>query len=202
VWPAFPSQMPRRVRHVVLAGLCLCDDVGEVRGGMAALHGLLGNCSSSGTRQAVRDAEGWGWMRRKGGALFVVVARLNPAGSCETGCGRPSVAAAGGQGPLRHQWRWCAVCRQAMRHDRRWGRQAVEMLVAGKSPMLIGAALHQPVFPTEDSHGVLIELLQEAPHLVDDEWREALRLHSPELAGTGKLTQRAKDRRLARRAAP
>lgn len=195
----FPRDVPRSVQHAVRAALDLVDERGEVKGGMTALQEALGHDSPRATREAVAQAEAWGYLRRTGPIghgsrrLFLVVARLNPAACATDGCDRPAVG------------RWCRVCRQIWREDRGWQPRAVEMAVAKSSPAVIARALNRPLWPEDGDNGVVAYLLGEVPALVPKEWRDALREQAPHLfhtekqGGGGVLTARHRHRRQARR---
>jgi hypothetical protein len=79
------------------------------------------------------------------------------------------------------------------------------MAVAGTALPTIAMAVKQPLFPDGAVFGVVFHLLSEVPHLVDDDWYDALFEHSPQLFHTtgegsgGRLTQRRRDRRRERR---
>lgn len=195
----FARDVPRSVQHAVRTALELADEKGEVVGGMPALQLALGHDSASTTRTAVAQAEAWGLMRRTGpvghGArrVFVVVARLK-SGACSTpGCDRDATG------------RWCRTCRQIWREDRAWQPRAVEMAVAGSSPAVIARALNRPLWPEDGDNGVVAYLLGEVPALIDNEWRDALKLQCPHLfadehaRGGGWLTRRGRERRAERR---
>lgn len=195
----FARDVPRSVQHAVRAALDLVDDKGEVTGGMAALQQALGHDSPSATREAVAQAEAWGFMRRVGAVghgtrrVFLVVARLK-SGACATaGCAREATG------------RWCRTCRQIWREDRAWQPRAVEMAVAKSSPAVIARALNRPLWPEDGDNGVVAYLLGEAPALVSEEWRAALREQAPHLfhvekvGGGGALTRRTRERRQVRR---
>lgn len=200
----FPRDCPRAVQHAVRVAFDLADETGEVRGGMGALQGALEHDSERATRNVVAEGERWGYFRRVGPIghgprrLFVVEARLKSAGVCEMpACSRPTTIG-----------RWCQACKQVMRADREWWQRAVEMAVAKASPPTIAAVLNQPLWPEPENKGVVFTLLAECPHLLSDEWRDALREHSPQLFADehgksgGRLTQRRRDRRGRRARSP
>ena len=192
----FPRDVPRAVQAAVRAALELVDDAGEVVGGLPALQVALGHDSASATRRVVGEAEALGYMRRVGPIghgerrVFVVEARLKSGGVCGVpGCDRPAVG------------KWCPTCRQVRREDRAWWARAVEMCVAGESPPAISSTLKQPLWPDDDSNGVVFHLWSECPALLGDDWKAALREQAPHLFSNdrGRATARARDRRYRRR---
>lgn len=119
-----------------------------------------------------------GAVRRAGHELYL---RASVGGVCPSGCGAPLT-----RGDV------CDACRQVTRSDRTWQHAAVAMLVEGASPTLISARLKQPLWPTEESIGVVAVLLQEAPGLVSPDWRRAL----ADVTGVkNDTTSRARERR-------
>ncbi len=204
----FVRDVPHAVRMAVRVALELADASGEVPGGMPALQAALGHDTARGTRMVVAGAESWGLMRREGPVghgprrLFVVVARNNrsaPDGfrseprSCDN-CGRPTTG------------RWCTLCQPSFRRDREWRMLAVAMLVAGKTPPAIAAAVGQNLYPTPGDGpltGVVAFLLGEVPKLVPPEWREGyLNIVGAEVERTSSvLTSRTRQRRHRRKVA-
>lgn len=191
----FPRDMPRAVQAAVRAAMELADISGEVVGGMLALQEALGHDDSASTRRVVIEGESWGYMRRAGPIghgprrLFVVEARANPHASCRN-CGVPKP-------PNRYEH--CQTCKVAFRRDRSWRMTAVAMLVDGKAPPAIAAAVSQPLFPGRDDGplvGVVAFLLGEVPALVPRAWSDAYNVVvGSHKKAHGALSSRARQRR-------
>jgi hypothetical protein len=158
----FAANVPQSARHAVRCALTLCDERGEVIGGMRALQAAMGHAAPSSTRDAVTSAEGHGLMKRRGASwgrrVFVVVSRVFSGATCTT----PSCT--------RTAWKdgRCVSCWNVERADREWRHRAVELAVSGMSPPKIAAHLQQSLFPDVAGH-----LLAEG--LLGEEWATALR---------------------------
>lgn len=196
----FAKNVPLAVQMAVRMAQELADPKSnEVEGGMPGLQAALGYGSARATRELVIIAESFNLLKRSGPIghgprrLFVVVARLNPAESCDN-CASP----------VDHG-RWCKKCQSALRVDRAWRLVAVEMLIAKKSLPAIAAAVSKDLFPKRHegpTAGVVAFLLGEHPKLVPDEWRrayaEVMGAEYEHLASI--LTSRARQRRHRRKA--
>jgi len=183
----FDRNVPRSVQHAVRAALEMVDDTGEVTGGMHALQAALGHDSPSATREAVAQAEAWGFMRRTGPIghgtrrLFVVVARLKDGACATPGCERlPTTSGR------------CRLCSSVERADRTWRSRVIEMGVAGMSPPLIAAHVQRPTFPD-----VVAVLLGEG--LLGSEWAERMREATSRKTDTTRIerVRRFRERRRA-----
>jgi hypothetical protein len=137
--------MPRSARTAILAACLICEESGEVPGGLKALHACLGHDAEESTLRAVQQAESWGYLKRPlkpPGALVVVLSRLVPD-TCGT-CGRPGIQrghrkARDGKPPECHH------CRQNLaRSDRAWRGLALQTWAAAKAQGLTeGQTLHR-----------------------------------------------------------
>lgn len=170
-----PRDVPRSARAAYFAACLLMDDAGEVPGGMAELHRVLGHDEPARTRQAVRLCEEHYLLWRKGAIaggpqrLFVVVHRPKEAG-CQN-CGKPTRGA-------RH----CPTCRQAHRADLAWRLDAVHLAVRNLAtlgepkPASVAVAVKRPLFPRVDDEskgGAVVPWLL-SQGLLGEEWQRAL----------------------------
>jgi len=173
-----PRDVTRRERLVLFGALLIADEAtgevcGELKGesGKQRLMRLLDHSEGARMKETLRALENRGLIRRIRTRLFVVLGAFVGPRVCE-GCRDPMYNTG------RAAARWCAGCRQVIgRSDRAWQLKAISLLVAGKTPPEIHAALKRPLWraPDGDTQSSAIVPYLLAQGLLDATWRVALK---------------------------